>query len=56
MSKFIEQSLESSKANCLFELKKLFVPFPSSKMIAYPVSRYVSNSRNEGPECMKRID
>jgi putative SOS response-associated peptidase YedK len=36
------------------KLKALLKPCPASKMIAYPVSSYVSNSRNEGPECMKR--
>jgi putative SOS response-associated peptidase YedK len=35
------------------KLKALLKPYPASKMIAYPVSSYVSNSRNEGPECMK---
>jgi len=34
-------------------LKKLLKPFPATRMIAYPVSNYVSNSRNEGPECME---
>jgi putative SOS response-associated peptidase YedK len=38
------------------ELKKLLVSYPASSMEAYPVSPYVSNSRNEGPECTKRID
>lgn len=36
-------------------LKPLLKPYPASKMIAYPVSSYVSNSRNEGPECMKEL-
>lgn len=35
------------------KLKALLKPYPASKMIAYPVSNYVSNSRNEGAECMK---
>jgi putative SOS response-associated peptidase YedK len=34
-------------------LKKLLVPYPSEPMKAYPVSRYVNNSRNEGEECMQ---
>lgn len=34
-------------------LQKLLVPYPATKMVAYPVSRYVSNSRNEGPECIR---
>lgn len=38
------------------DLKKLLVAYPSSQMEAFPVSKYVSNSRNEGPECMKKID
>jgi putative SOS response-associated peptidase YedK len=37
-------------------LKKLLVPYPASQMEAFPVSKYVGNSRNEGPECMKRVD
>lgn len=36
-------------------LKRLLVPYPASKMEAFKVSRYVSNSRNEGPECMKSL-
>ena len=28
----------------------------SGKLITYPVSRYVSNSRNEGPECIERVE
>ena len=26
------------------------------ELITYPVSRYVSNSRNEGPECVERVE
>jgi putative SOS response-associated peptidase YedK len=37
-------------------LKKLLVPCPAKNMKAYPVSKYVSNSRNEGEECMKPIE
>ncbi len=37
-------------------LKKLLKPYPASKMIAYPVSNYVNNSRNDGPECMQPDD
>ncbi len=36
-------------------LRKLLVPYPAKSMIAYPVSRYVSNSRNEGKECMEEL-
>jgi putative SOS response-associated peptidase YedK len=38
------------------ELKKLLVSYPAAPMEAYPVSKYVSNSRNEGPECLKKLD
>jgi len=38
------------------DLKKLLVAYPASQMEAFPVSKYVSNSRNEGQECMKKID
>ncbi len=36
-------------------LKKLLVPFPSEKMKAYRVSPYVSNSKNQGRECMEPL-
>jgi putative SOS response-associated peptidase YedK len=36
------------------DLKKMLVAYPASQMEAFPVSKYVSNSRNEGPECMKK--
>jgi putative SOS response-associated peptidase YedK len=35
-------------------LHKLLAPYPASRMEAYEVSTYVSNSRNEGPECMEK--
>jgi len=35
------------------ELLRLLKPFDAAKMKAYRVSTYVSNSRNEGEECMK---
>jgi len=35
-------------------LQKLLVPFTSLEMEAFEVSSYVSNPRNEGPECMKK--
>jgi len=38
------------------KLKKLFVPFSASKMEAFKVSSYVSNSRNEGKKCMEKIE
>jgi len=37
------------------ELKKLLKPYPATKMKTFRVSSYVSNSRNEGPECMRRL-
>ena len=33
-------------------LQKLIQPYAAEEMEAYPVSRYVSNSKNEGPECL----
>jgi len=35
------------------KLKTLLKPYSAIKMTAYPVSNFVSNSRNEGSECMK---
>jgi len=43
------------KYNDPVELKKLLKPFPSSEMETFKVTSYVSNSRNEGPECMQEI-
>jgi len=37
------------------KLKELLVPYPASEMTVYPVSKFVNNSRNEGPECMKEV-
>jgi putative SOS response-associated peptidase YedK len=37
----------------LASLKQLLVPYPSEPLKAYPVSKYVNNSRNEGEECMQ---
>jgi putative SOS response-associated peptidase YedK len=36
------------------DLKNLLISYPAAQMEAYAVSKYVSNSRNEGPECMKK--
>ena len=36
-------------------LKKLLKPYPANEMAAYRVSSYVSNSRNEGEECVKEV-
>jgi putative SOS response-associated peptidase YedK len=35
------------------QLKKFLVPYPANKMKAYRVSRAVSNSRNDVPECLE---
>ena len=37
------------------ELKKLLVPYPAEKMSAYAVSKLVSSSRNDGPECLEPV-
>jgi putative SOS response-associated peptidase YedK len=37
-------------------LKKLLISYPASPMEVFAVFKYVSNSRNEGPECMKKVD
>jgi len=37
------------------KLQKLLKPYSPSKMDCYPVSTYVSNSRNEGPDCVKPL-
>ena len=34
------------------ELKRLVRPIEAGRMACRPVSRFVSNSRNEGPECL----
>ena len=34
------------------ELHALLRPYPAEEMTAVPVGRYVSNPRNEGPECL----
>jgi putative SOS response-associated peptidase YedK len=44
------------KNNNIEDLKRLLVSYPAHPMEAFPVSKYVSNSRNEGPECMKKLD
>lgn len=38
------------------KLKKLLAPYPAKKMKAYLVSRLVSNSRNDVPECLTPIE
>ncbi len=37
------------------ELKKLLLPYPESEMEAFRVSSYVSNSKNEGEECLRPV-
>ncbi|MFQ6046991.1 MAG: SOS response-associated peptidase, partial [Gemmatimonadales bacterium] len=34
------------------ELSGVLRPYPAERMSAYPVSRYVNDPRNEGPECI----
>ena len=34
------------------ELGRLVRPIDAARMACRPVSRFVSNSRNEGPECL----
>jgi putative SOS response-associated peptidase YedK len=36
----------------LEQLQALLRPFPAEGMVAVPVSSYVSNARNEGPQCL----
>ena len=35
-------------------LAGLLKPYPADRMSAYPVSRYVNDPRNEGPQCIER--
>ena len=37
-------------------LQELLTPYPAEGMEAYPVSTYVNNPRNDGPECIARAD
>lgn len=37
-------------------LQSLLEPFPAKQMDAYPVSTYVNAARNEGPECLARVE
>ena len=53
--KYFDEWLDRENKN-VEELKRLLVSYPASQMEAFPVSKYVSNSRNEGPDCMKRSD
>jgi putative SOS response-associated peptidase YedK len=38
------------------KLQDLLAPCPANEMEAYPVSTYVNNPRNEGPECVVRLE
>ena len=35
------------------ELQSLLKPYPADEMAAYPISIYVNNPRNQGPECIE---
>lgn len=37
------------------ELQKYLLPFPSQEMLATPVSSYVNNPANDGPECINDL-
>jgi len=39
--------------NDVESLKKLLVPYPAGTMKAFPVSRYVNNTKNEGEQCLE---
>jgi putative SOS response-associated peptidase YedK len=53
--KYFDEWLDRENKN-IDGLKKLLVSYPAAPMEAFAVSKYVSNSRNEGPDCMKRTD
>jgi putative SOS response-associated peptidase YedK len=36
-------------------LQELLRPYPSESMEAYPISTFVNNPRNQGPECVKPL-
>lgn len=40
----------------LEKLNLLLKPYDPSKMSAYPVSTFVSNTRNEGPQCIEKLE
>jgi putative SOS response-associated peptidase YedK len=37
-------------------LGSLLVPFAADQMETFPVNPYMSNTKNEGPRCLKRVD
>ena len=39
--------------NDIEALTSLLVPYPADAMKAFPVSRYVNNTRNEGEQCLE---
>jgi putative SOS response-associated peptidase YedK len=45
----------SEDGRYLASIRHLLRPFPADEMAAYPVSTYVNNARNEGPECIKPL-
>ena len=38
------------------DLTTLLLPYPEDEMETYPVSRLVNAPRNDGPECIRRLD
>jgi putative SOS response-associated peptidase YedK len=36
-------------------LRRLLKPYAADQMATYPVSRYVNDPRNEGPQCVERV-
>lgn len=52
--KHFDQWLDPENHNTK-ELKKLLAPYPDKEMKAYPVSRVVSNSQNDVPECLEPL-
>jgi putative SOS response-associated peptidase YedK len=53
--KHFDEWLDRKNKN-IEDLKRLLISYPASQMEAFAVSKFVSNSRNEGPECMKKFD
>jgi len=50
-SQWLDPSPQSSNS-----LQDLLIPYPADEMIASPVSIYVNNPANNGPECIAGID
>ena len=48
----IEQWLDPNATDLL----PLLTPCPDDELTCYPVSTFVNNARNEGPECVEPID